>query len=223
MRKIISFLLILTMIFFATSISFAGTVNENDISVTMLTKTKLLICSGEDESVVSIINSNQNVKVEIKNVEEGNVLEGFFLVNKENGEIYSSYTGKTVNIEDCFSSYDSMETGINLAAVTANEEIKLQISYAKLYDLCGDGITIAAVAGAILSMLSVAYPGAGFILADIILSLSSIGLDKIREGIKTRSTEHGLQVRIYKEKTQKHQGGRIVTGYRYTFSGVERY
>lgn len=117
----------------------------------------------------------------------------------------------------------SSEGGIPVT-LASNEEIKLKVSYAKLYELCNGAIDYTTVAGAILAMVSVAYPGiTGLVIADIALSLSSIGLCTLKAGIESRSESHGLQILIYKEKTQKHQGGRIVTGYRYTFSNVERY
>ena len=149
---------------------------------------------------------------------------GFFVANKETGEVYSSYTGKTVKVKEEISQKSiSSASGIPVARAS-NKEIKLQVSYAELYELCDGAINYMTVAGAILAMVSVAYPGiTGLVIADIALSLSSIGLSTLKAGIESRSTEHGLQIRIYKETTQKHQGGRIVTGYRYTFSNVERY
>ncbi len=51
----------------------------------------------------------------------------------------------------------SSEGGIPVT-LASNEEIKLKVSYAKLYELCNGAIDYTTVAGAILAMVSVAYP-----------------------------------------------------------------
>lgn len=51
----------------------------------------------------------------------------------------------------------SSASGISVAHAS-NKEIKLQVNYAELYELCDVVINYMTVAGAILAMVSVAYP-----------------------------------------------------------------
>lgn len=95
-KIVLTVVVTLAMLLNATAISFATTNLENrDVVVTSLSKETILLHERESgkETVITMTESNDSIKVSLKEVEK-NQETGFFIANKETGEVYSSYTGK---------------------------------------------------------------------------------------------------------------------------------
>lgn len=223
MRKIITKLLVLIFVFSSTTVSFAGTNATDEFSITQLGSNKILLAENDETSIISIVEEEKMLKVQIFDASTELEEKGYFIVDKENGNMYSSFTGNNVNIKNVILENNFLRSnGVSTWARTVQTTLLVKVSYAKLYSLCGDGATLSTVAGAILVMISYAgVGGAAITAAGIATALASIGLSKIQTGIKSKATNKGIALYLLKQEITKHQGGRIVTGYRYTLDASE--
>ena len=221
-RKIVSVLLALAMIFSVSSVAFAGTQIElkgEPLEITKLSD-EMFIMTGDDGTAVMKIKENDSEMVVSVESVKGNVEEGFFLYNKDAETIYSSYTGKTFSVADIVS-----ENEITPKAVGDVVSRKTHyISYAKLADAVTPTSSDISIASAIITIIAAAQGVTISTAAIIIVALlSTPAWDAVRAGIVDRSPNHGIKVVVATVEIQKHQGGRIVTGYKYEVESISTY
>lgn len=214
MKKLMSILLSLTMIFGMGTSVFAGTTNTENgkLAITQLSNTRYLITDGEGSAVMSVEENEDFLKVYVTENEENNYL----LVNKEAGTIYSTYTGKTVGVDEI-----TAESGISTMSIV--EQTTHNISYKTLAGLVSSTSSDISIASTIITCIAAAQHVMIATAAGVVVALISGSLTIIVDGIKNASPNHGIKVVVNTEEIKKHQGGRWVTGYRYTIGSISTY
>jgi hypothetical protein len=222
MKKIISILLGISMVLSANSIAMANVdveIEGKNLEITKLSD-EMLILTGEEGS--AFMNARENDEEIIVSVEclQGSVEDGFFIYNKNDETIYSSYTEKTFYISD-------IASGNEIAPNAAGDVVSRKthyISYAKLADAITPSSSDISIASAIITLIAVAQGVTISTTATVILALMSTSAwDAVRNGITNRSSNHGIKVVVATVEIQKHQGGKFVTGYKYEIESVSTY
>jgi len=227
MRKLICALVVFTMVFGTSTISFAGTIQNDDLTVTPISEDSFILSDGEDTATVNVSENASEMRVEIDSVSGDASDDGYFLVDKETDMIYSSFTGQYLGIDEITVKNNSQISDSGSISVTAVGDVvwskDYKVSYAalsKVVDASSSGLTIAT------AIITVAAALSGVTIATsatVVLALLPVGLETIKAGIKNKSSSHGLKVTVQKVEIQKSQGGKKVKGYSYKIKSVGTY
>lgn len=228
-KKGIGLFLVLTLIMSSSFSAFAAaetTVEEEygDLSIVQLDKTSYLMSDGESEAVMNIeaVESGERVSV----VQQGK--EEYFLIDRENGQIYSSYTGQYTPIAEIIEENEVMkvqDAPSNNARGTGDivETYTTKVSYRSIAKLIGDSYDAYSLASTIATIILAATGLAIPTLASLVVSaIKSIGVSTIVNKVKNNASG-GIKFTIYKCEITKHQGGRIVKGYGYKIGSASLY
>ncbi len=218
MKKIISLILVMTLILNIGATVFAATDNDA-LSTIKLTENRILMKIDDEFGVLTVDETARSAKL---TVEVGGEVEGYFNIDKVNNTIYSSYTGKTISIPEIENDIEVMPQAVGDVV----DSYEKKISYADMSDLVTEAATSLAVAAALISLVSFALgvtlaTGAGAIVT--LIGFIPGAWDNIRDGIGSGSASHGIKVVVDKVEIQKHQGGKIVKGYKFEISSVSLY
>jgi len=227
MRKLICVLTIFSMLFGTSTISFAGTIQNDDLTVTPISDDSFILSDGEDAATVNVSENSSEMRVEIDSLSEDATDDGYFLVDKETGMIYSSFTGEAINVDDIIvdeTSQLSNSGNISIAAVGDVVWTKTyKVSYAKLAKLCSATSSNISIASAIITCVAAASGVTIATSAAVVLAVMTVGLDTIKAGLKKKSSSHGISAKVQKVEIQKSQGGKKVKGYSYKIKSVGTY
>ena len=164
----------------------------------------------ESESGVQLVRTENTAtgrKVTIRDLNTGE--EQYMLYDATSNTVYSSITGKTVQLE-------GQGNGIELqSTITHTTEY---ISYAKLRQLVGSSALVAQLAGAILAY----FPGTAAIgrLTNLLSAAFGVGGNIVIPD----DSNHGIKLTIKVEKFYRTRGGRRnVWSTQKTITGVQRY
>lgn len=200
-RKSISILLIVCLSILSLitpSLAFAG-VNYGGLNITYVSDNEVMVSDGEHISTIAYNDSGNNIRIDVKNSNNS----GYFLINKSENTLYSSYTGKTI----CKSDLPNVNiSDRNIDYKSASSSIVKYISYHQLSDYINKVADATSIAGAILAVLaflgfSVANP-----IGGIVAIISAI-LVIIQKGLNGGSSNHGIKVTIMESIIIKHHAG----------------
>ena len=227
MKKIIGILLALAMVFSTSVISFAGTIQTENLNITPLTDTTYMLSDGKDTAIMKFSETSQNLKVEITNASGVDSDNGYFLIDKTTGNIYSSFTGESINTSDIITKGGMQIDNSEDISTTAVGDVvwskTYKVSYAKLAKLCNSASSNLTIASAIITCVAAVAGVTISTTAIMLISVTTIGFEVIKAGIKSKSSSHGISAKVQKVEIQKHQGGRLVTGYSYKIKSVGAY
>lgn len=173
--------------------STAGVLSENlEDNIEILGDTSVLVESQGSSELVTVAEDDNTRTVTIKNLETGK--ENYLKYDKISNTIYSSITGKTVDISNHG----------NKGSITLRSESSYSteyISYAEIRDTIGTTATVAGVVGLILTKV----PGAQ-IAGGITGTISTI----VGGGtlLIPNDSNHGLKLSIKTEKYYRTRMGR---------------
>ena len=194
---------------------FAAT--DNDLSTIKLTENSILMKIDDEVGILTVDETARSAKF---TVEVGGEVDGYFNIDKVNNTIYSSYTGKTILIPE-------FESNIVVRPQAVGDIVDTtvtKITYADICDLVTeitDNLALAAIIAGLVAYGMGVTLAAGAILTFIGLIPGAWG--EIRDGIEGGSASHGIKVVVDTVEIQKHQGGKIVKGYKYEVSSVSLY
>jgi len=196
---------------------FAAT--DNDLSTIKLTENSILMKIDDEVGILTVDETTISAKF---TVEIGGEVDGYFNIDKVNNTIYSSYTGKTILIPE-------FESNIVVRPQAVGDIVDTtvtKISYADICDLVTEITDNLALAGALITLVAAALSltlatGAGVVVT--LIGLIPGAWNDIRNGIEGGSASHGIKVVVDTVEIQKHQGGKIVKGYKYEVSSVSLY
>ena len=217
-KKIISLILIMTLILNIGGTVFAATDNDA-LSTIKLTENRILMKIDDEFGVLTVDETARGAKF---TVEVGGEVEGYFNIDKVNNTIYSSYTGKTISIPEIESDIGVMPQAVGDVV----ESYENKISYADMCDLVTFTSTNLAYAAALITLVSLAMGvtlTAGAAAVVTMIGFIPGAWNDIRNGIGGGSASHGIKVVVDKVEIQKHQGGKIVKGYKFEISSVSLY
>lgn len=145
--------------------------------------------------------------------------DGYFIINPVNHTLYSSFTGKTLKLEN-----NGGGSSITPFAVgDIKESYSMKISYKSIADAIGtttDTYDLAfAIAGIFAATQGIAVTT---ITALVYGALKGALLTTILNGVKTRASG-GVKLTINLVEIQRHQGGNTVTAYSYKLGGLTTY
>lgn len=183
-----------------------------------LTENKVMINDGKEMVFVETEQIGDDIK--LKKIGSNN--DGYFLIDRNAGTMYSSYTGKTLQISD-LTEKDEQGTispmGVTDIVATYTEKV----SYKTLADLVGKTMTAYDIAYALAGIYLAAH---GIAIAPIITILYNVVKGQLYSQIVAGiggSLPGGIKVTIYKCEITKHQGGRTVKGYGYQMGSFGLY
>ena len=222
MKRIMSVLLGLSIVLSMNSVAFAETEIELEgktLEVIRLSDEMFVMTDDDETAVMKVQESAKEMIVSVENL-QGSVEEGYFIYNKDEETIYSSYTNKTFSVSDIAS--DNEITPQAVGDVVARKTH--YISYAKLADAVTPTSSDISIASAIITIVAVAQGVTIATAAVVIVALlSTPAWDTVRAGITNRSPNHGVKVVTATVEIQKHQGGKFVTGYKNEIESVDTY
>ena len=206
--------IIMTCICIATGPVYADT--ENNIVATEVCENEYIIEENGEASRVTFVETDNYIKTEIEGTDSG-----YFLYDKQSKSLYSSYTGKSICLEDD-SEVLKVVNGSTVQPQEVVDTIYKKISYADLAQLVSATDSAVSKASAILSILN----AKGFPIKSkvgIIVDMISGSLSIINSGLKDASPKHGLKIKINKVKVTKHQAGQVFHTYKYVIAGISNY
>lgn len=224
--------IILVMVMSSNISAFAGTgrvieTTSGSVSVVPLSNNSILMSDGETTAIMSIKETKDEIRYMLTEGSKTN----YYIYNKNTKQMYSSYTGNTILMDDALSESNLPtpimnigEGGVRTMAVERIvDTIEHRISYSKIASMLGDSystydlaVTIVAIVGTLQGVALTT------ITAAVFGALKGALLTEILNGIKNNSSG-GIIVTIYLCEITKHQGGREVTGYGYQFGGITTY
>lgn len=227
-RKLVVAVMVMCMVVGGSTVSFAGTSHEDGLTIKQLSDEKFLLSDGDESAAVDVSETSTNLKVKLTSLSGNDADDGYFLFNKETGEIYSSFTGESILAEDVIVEDEAplaKQEGISQAAAAKKVvwSKTYKISYAKLAKLYSSAASNVKIAAAIIAIVGVAsgYPITA--TAGAVAILMGAHAERIKAGIKKRDARHGVCATVNKVEIRKHQGGRVVKGYSYTISKIGTY
>ncbi len=220
MKKLISFLLTAVIVFSSLSFAFAGTGREaeGELYVTPLGANSCIIADDNSRVLLSSRETPTSLIFTIEDladVDESDCL----IVNKKEGTLYSTITGKTVDLAAL-----KQKTAGVLAVGDVVDTFTVKFSYAILAEsLVPD--SNQAKWGAVIIALTSAASGVpiGSTAGVVIALLGVLDWDELKAGIVSKSSKHGIEITVNQVEIQKHQGGRIVKGYKYEIMDIDAY
>lgn len=192
---------------------------QRTLEITRLSDEMLVISDDDGTAVMKVQENDKEMIVSVETL-QGNVEEGFFIYDKDRETIYSSYTGKTFSVSDIASDNEitPQATGDVVARKTH------YVSYAKLADAVTPTSSDISIASAIITIVAAAQGVTIATTAVIIVALlSTSAWDRVRTGITSGSSSHGIKVVVATEEIQRHQGGNSVIAYRYVIENIDFY
>lgn len=208
-------LLALTLVLGMGTAAFAETEvvtsHGEKLLLTKLEDDSYLMSNGNETAVMKVEENTAFAKLTI-NDKEG---ENYFYIDKKANTVYSSYTGKTISVEK--NQMQPMANGDVVASKT------YKVSYKQLANLVSDTSNSFSIASAIITLVAAASGVNIATGAAVVVALISGSLTVIAAGIQGASPSHGVKVTVNTEKIQRHQGGNVVTAYRYVIASVGTY
>ena len=190
-KRLIAGLLLMSII--STNIpqiSFASGNYENskDITISKINDNSIKVNSYEKEEILNIIDSKNETKIEIKDINTGKI--EYIIYNKEDDSIYSSITGNTIyNNEISFYKSDV-------------SYITKKLSFAEIRSALGN----VSSAGGVLALILAKFPG-GKKPSKIIGYISSLMGGAATFGIPN-DRNHGLTFKIKVTKMYRSRLGK---------------
>ena len=228
-KKIISLFLVVSAVVmvFTTTMAYAEIDTNmvlNDVKVVSISET-----DGAQEVVISekgklhriALEENQDtVETTITNLETNE--SDCFIVDKNNGTLYSSITGKTFDISEELN-YIEEKTDVATFAASKDETVAFNFSFKTLEAALDADAKIATIAGLILTMVSaaLAYP----LLTTVALLVDTFGyaLDLVSKALKKNLKIAGIKGYSTKVTYTKHQAGQVFHTDKYKISRLETY
>lgn len=149
--------------------------------------------------------SDDTVTTEIENQNTGET--DYFMIDKSDNTLYSSITGKTIDVEEEMQSIGEVYAKASVPPATKS----LKISYYKIYNALDKAATVA------IPVITT--------VAQIISSFSSVlsmVVTKLKSTSKT-SKKHGVLVNSNRVTYKKHQGGKTFYYYKYKIVSLKTY
>lgn len=228
MKKKISIILIvsLLMTIFCTGFAYAESVSielnqHNDFRV---------LSTHVDGNIQTMLVEENNVETEITVVEFenevittmtdefGNVEQ--LIIDKVNKTLYSTITGKTIDVSDTLDSVNNSDEGVSLAA---DYDDKLKFSYYDIYNALTEAATLAGIAALLLGFLTAAVTWPVLTNVTTMLNCFSYGLQMIANSLESKSKEHGAVLYYKILEYTKHQAGQVFYTYKYQVVDVGTY
>ena len=219
MKKIISLLVVFTIVFGSISFAFADSksFDHSNCRIEKVNDSRYIISIDDSKAVLSLAKTAEGESFEVKELTEGEAY--YFIVNDKTDTIYSSLTDNTLNLSQFRSNNANAMVASNVAT-----SFNVKISFAKLAELLLPDSSQVAWATAIIAIIAGAQ---GITIATsvtvVVTLLGAIGWTELKAGIVSKATNHGIKVTVNQDEIEKHQGGRMVKGYRYEIVGVSRY
>ncbi len=222
---VISMLLILN----AAAMAFAssGTMVETElgtISILPISEESFLMSDGQSSAIVNVQETEDVIYFSLT---EGNKVK-YLIYNKDSGQMYSSYTGKIIQLEEGKIKISAMN---NIGNSTVSpmgvkgivETTEYKVSYAQIADAIGDSYSTYDLAFTIVAIIGV-FQGVALttITAAVYGALKGSVLTTVLDGVKNRKSG-GVKLQIHLCEITKHQGGRVVTGYGYKLGDIGPY
>lgn len=222
MKKLVSIVLCIVMVISMSSTALAITDVETvdgQFAATKLSDNMIILANDSAKGLIQAVEDDTEMRVTITRL-DGNVDEGYLVYDKLDNTMYSSYTNKTFSLEDVISETEPGDRAVGDVVSRTTHKI----SYNTLANSVTPTSTEFGIASVIIGMIAALQgvtisTGASMFL----LFISSPMWDDIREGLVNRSTKHGIKVVVAKVEIQKHQGGRVVKGYKYEIESVGTY
>ncbi len=215
-RRITIFLIVSALSFNTNIFAFASTdleLGESTLTLTPLTQSSVLLSDGESRAFVTITQLQNGFMVHLDSEDEN----GFFIVNQEQYTIYSSFTGQTI----------SYTTLANVGGASTNavvDTMTYNVSYSQIAGLIGGAWTAYGLASAIATIVAAA--GAPITIAFLTTMIYGELKGQLVSNIIScvqNGVSGGVRLKINVIEIYKHQGGRIVKGYRYQLAGISQY
>lgn len=221
MKKLISVVLVLIMVFSMGTAAFADSgVNynkNNNFRITRMSDNLFYMSDGKEKGFMKIKETKTSATI---TVEVNNQVEGYFLLNRVNGTVYSSYTGNTISVSEIRSNEEITPFAVGDVVSRTTS----YISYAKLAESVKAGNSIFSKAAAIISIVAILQ---GVVIASATLAVASLisayMSDIIDSGLVNKSTSHGVKAVVARVEIQKHQGGGMAKGYKYDIEAISTY
>ena len=190
------------------------------IDITPLTDTSCMLSDGNSRALLSVEETEEGANVVLTQNGENKT----FIINQENGTIYSPYTNKIVIVDKDNNSESAESTITPYATGKTLKTYTYKFSYKKIAEITGKTTDIYGVASALVTLF-LAASGLGTIptlLSLILGGLKDLQISMILENVK-KNAPGGIKLTIRKVEITKHQGGRIVKGVGYKLGSISTY
>lgn len=150
LKKLIGLLLSVMLVSSSLSVSMAQTKNlENEeVNIYSISENKMVVIDSDEKNIIEFKDTDKYRIVKL--TDENNVLIGTLVVNKSTNTLYSSITGKTIELEP---ENNKNFMGILRAGLNLKDTVK-NISYKQMADAVGTGITIAGIVAVLVAAVS---------------------------------------------------------------------
>ena len=194
LKKAVVFMLLMAMLISimpmeAHAIDYNNINNTQEFSIKRINNKTVLVDSKDGSELVTIKEYRNFKKIIIKNTTTGK--EEHLIVNKANGSIYSTITGKTV--------IPTNNAKENIIPVSKTSYTNKWISYAYMRDVIGKTSTAGKIVGLLLTLV----PGAS-VAGKIIRGISSIL--RVSNYFIPNTSKHGMKFRV---KTVRYYRSRM--------------
>ncbi len=225
-KRIIAIITALLIINCNSTFCFANSDIQDNISYYTISANKILISDGSSSAIMELELSN-NCEKYIITPSDGVSSQFYFSIDRDNNTIYSSITGKTTSFEledsiEVANDKENYSTGsVKSGSV---QRIPKHISYKKLADMVTPTSSQISWASAIITIIAAIMGVTIATSASVIVTLFSTTMwDTVRKQIVNRSPSHGIKAVVKKSEQRRHEGGKIVIGYKYTIESVGTY
>lgn len=178
--------------------------------------TALVTCEGE----MSIVSCEVQGEQLILSIDSMNGSDGYFISDRDNGTIYSSFTGETISVYDLLDE-ETIDRD-NISAVSYGADMIKYISFGKIRALLKKGVDAANTAAVIVEFLW----GIGLIVSNPISAIVAIITGiwwYVDQGLAIAGSDHGLRVTLRPKKITKHQPGGATNLIVYNIIGISVY
>lgn len=230
-RKRIKFLvvifLVVTLIIGGIAPSFADSgnvfpANDSKTTVQVINDNSVIISENDERTLITETNNKNESITTLKNLETGS--EDYFIRDEIKGTIYSSITGKTINIDD-----DIDENINNKELYFTNERFYSQrssnqrylgrryVKYSTIKNLVDGGAYAGAIAAAVLAYLKVPITAGTKLIVAVLAGLG--GLTALALSVKY--PRGGLRLDLYEVRKYKMQRGKKYYFWSKTYKNVK--
>lgn len=224
MKKMIPMVIVVVMIVgtLNTAVIYASTPIDKNFMVEQLSNTIATISEGKSKSKIILTENADKIVAEIVPL-SGEGEAGYFFVDKRKETLYSSFTGETLSKNEVSQLIDLGSIQENPDKLfAASSTVTKNISYATMSKLITNTSSAASIAGAILTVLAWAGITAANPIAGVVSIIGGL-VTAIQIGIGKKSSNHGLKVKMKKNKITKHQAGQVFTTYKYMITDISKY
>lgn len=205
----------------------AATTEPSDIQIVSVESTddmqEIVLSEDGTETKITLLENDSDIKTTIEDTETGD--KEVFLLDKENGTLYSSITGETIDVSEEITAakdFNDVSSGIRKAK-RKDASGSIKISYAKMSKALGKAASASNIAALILSIFSagMSYP----VLTTVALLVSNFSniLSIICSKYSKGSPDHGVKVSYKRITIKKHQAGHVFETYKYKITNLGTY